>query len=96
MYCRHLPNNQRPAFVQVALEAVTEQLVHLRQADGEEAAFERALYILESLASVRSCVILAEMACPQEGEAAGDDDEGNDEREEPLIRMFEVLLDAIQ
>ena len=76
--------------------AVTSLLGNLRLAGGDDpAAFDRALYILESLASVRSAVILSEMACPQDGAApAGGDDD--DDAEEPLIRMFETLLDAIQ
>ena len=47
--------------------AVTSLLGNLRLAGGDDpAAFDRALYILESLASVRSAVILSEMACPQD------------------------------
>jgi hypothetical protein len=85
-----------PSLPQAALSLVTAQLAHLRQADGEEQAFERACYILESLATVRCCVILAEMAnAPAEGGDDGDGSGGEDP-EEPLITMFETLLDAIQ
>ena len=68
------------------MAALTAQLAHLRPSEGEEQSFERALYILQSLSTVRSCVIVAEMA------GAG----GDDDAEEPLITLFETLLDAIQ
>ena len=65
---------------------MTAQLSSLRPQDGEEQSFDRACAILESLATVRSCVILSEIA---NGAA-------NDEAEVPLVRMFDRLLEAIQ
>ena len=72
--------------LQGALEGVTAQLGCLRPQEGEEESFDSACAILDSLATVRSCVILSEIA----NEAA------NDAAEVPLVRMFDKLFDAMQ
>ena len=81
---RHFPSFHHT--LQRALEGVTAQLACLRPREGEEESFDRACAILESLASVRSCVILSEIANQTE----------NDSAHVPLVRMFDTLLDAIQ
>lgn len=78
----------RPCLLpQAALEAVIAALQHLATREGEEASFERAAHILESLATVRSCVIVAELAMGSGG-APGSDS--------LLVSLFDTLLGAMQ
>jgi hypothetical protein len=62
-------------------------LPSLATRDGEEAAFERASHILESLATVRSCVIVAEIAMAGAGAPHAD---------ALLVSLFDALLGAMQ
>lgn len=83
--------------MQTVMQTLTTLLGNLRYDNGEDpAVFERALHILESLASVRSAVILVEMATPPTDAEADDDGDADDERDEPLVQMFETLLNSIQ
>lgn len=73
----------------MALEAVISQgLSCLQHVAGEEESFELAAHILESLATVRSCVIVAELAMAQAGTGESSD--------ALLVSLFDTLLGAIQ
>lgn len=84
---RYLYNLPILAGLQLALEAVITSLGCLATVEGEEAAFERAAHILESLATVRSCVIVSELAMAGAGDPHADD---------LLVGLFDTLLGAMQ
>jgi sister-chromatid-cohesion protein PDS5 len=71
--------------LEAALEAVIAALGALATRDGEEESFERACHVLESLATVRSCVIVVELAMEGAGSPGGD---------ALLVSLFDTLLGA--
>ena len=73
--------------LEAALEAVIAALGALATRDGEEESFERACHVLESLATVRSCVIVVELAMEGAGSPGGD---------ALLVSLFDTLLAAVQ
>ena len=73
--------------LEAALEAVIAALGALATRDGEEESFERACHVLESLATVRSCVIVVELAMEGAGSPGGD---------ALLVSLFDTLLAAMQ
>jgi len=73
--------------LEAALEAVIAALRALATRDGEEESFERACHVLESLATVRSCVIVVEMAQEGAGSPGGD---------ALLVSLFDTLLASVQ
>ena len=88
--------------VQDIFRVIVEQLPHLKSgADGGDggAFADRTISIIKSLADVRSCVILAELAA---GGAAGaapaaspEDEEDEDEGDALIAHFFAVLLDSL-
>ncbi len=64
-------------------------LPHLRKIDVEEALFDGAFHVLESLETVRSCCILAEMA--NDGFAAHAED-----ADAQILRLFNGLFDILR
>lgn len=74
-------------FSQDIFDLLIKQLRHINKVEGDEITSERALYVLNSLATVRSCLILCELA-GNEGPTA-------EAAVDRMVKLFDTLYDAM-